>query len=172
MADWSIVTPTPDDAAALSAFGADQFSLTFAHNYPPEDLATFLAASYAHEKWAGLLADSTQHWRMARSADGTIAGFAQASPMGLPLAHETGAKELCKLYVAEAAKGTGLAGALNQTVTDWARSEGAPALYLGVWSLNPRAQAFYRKLGYEAVGRYQFQVGGTLDDEIIMRLEL
>jgi diamine N-acetyltransferase len=172
MNGWTIETPAPAGAASLANFGAAQFSLTFGHNYPAKDLSDFLAQSYSAEKWARLLADPSQHWRCAKASDGTIVGYVQAAPMGLPLAHEAGAKELCKLYVADAVKGTGLAGTLHQSVVDWARSAGAPALYLGVWSLNPRAKAFYRKVGFEAVGRYQFQVGSTLDDDIIMRLKV
>jgi diamine N-acetyltransferase len=170
--DWTLLTPANDDAARLSSFGAAMFVETFGHNYPPADLAAFLENAYVPEKWAALLADQDQHWRMACDGGGTILGYVQAAPMGLPHPHEAGAVELCKLYVTEAAKGSGLAAALQQSVLDWARERGAPALYLGVWSLNPRAQAFYRRQGFEAVGAYRFQVGNTLDDEVIMRLAL
>ncbi|MCU0881706.1 MAG: GNAT family N-acetyltransferase [Hyphomonadaceae bacterium] len=170
--DWTISTPEPNDAARLSAFGAARFTATFGFNYPPQDLASFLDTTYAVDKWTGLLADADQHWRMAQDSAGLILGFVQAASMGLPHPHEPDAVELCKLYVADCAKGSGLAAALQQSVLDWARGRAAPALYLGVWSLNPRAQAFYRKQGFEAVGAYQFQVGETLDDEVIMRLGL
>ena len=38
------------DAEALSRIGAETFTETFSHLYPPEDLAAFLEAAYAVEK--------------------------------------------------------------------------------------------------------------------------
>ena len=32
-------------------------------------------------------------------------------------------------------------------------------MFLGVWEHNPRAQAFYRKWGFERVGEHVFQMG-------------
>ena len=42
-------------------------------------------------------------------------------------------------------------------------------IWLGVWSGNDKAQAFYAKRGFAKVGEYRFRVGETLDHEFIMR---
>jgi diamine N-acetyltransferase len=169
---WTLRRPTAADAAALAAFGAAQFVATFGFNYPKADLDAFLSTTYTTEKWASLIVDPSQFWCMAVDESGDILGYVQAAPMGLPYHSAPKAVELCKLYVSETAKGSGLAMALHQVVLNWARDVEAPELFLGVWAHNPRAQAFYRKLGFEAVGAYQFVVGNTLDDEVIMRLSL
>ena len=53
-----------------------------------------------------------------------------------------------------------------------ARRRGARALYLSVFIDNHRAQRFYARYGFEAVGRYDFMVGTHADEDIIMRLKL
>jgi ribosomal protein S18 acetylase RimI-like enzyme len=40
-----------------------------------------------------------------------------------------------------------------------ARERGARGVWLGVWERNARAQAFYRKQGFERVGSKVFVVG-------------
>jgi ribosomal protein S18 acetylase RimI-like enzyme len=97
--------------------------------------------------------------------------------------------------VAEAAKGRGVARALLDASVDFLRNgdsgggalvEGSstppPRVYLGVWSENARAIAFYKKCGFSVVGTYvpEGWAGLPLDDapqdsvsldcELIMRL--
>ena len=55
--------------------------------------------------------------------------------------------------------GAGIGPALLQACFELARSEAYPAMFLGVWEHNPRAQAFYRKWGFEKVGEHLFQLG-------------
>jgi len=61
---------------------------------------------------------------------------------------------------------------LMEHALDWARGQGATALYLGVWENNARAQRFYRRFGFEHVGEHAFMVGGTRDRDYIWRLDL
>ena len=51
-----------------------------------------------------------------------------------------------------------------------ARRRGARELWLGVWERNARAQAFYRKCGFEKVGTQIFVVGtDPQTDHVMMR---
>lgn len=54
---------------------------------------------------------------------------------------------LAALYVDEAARGQGLAGALQQQVIDYARAQGYPQLYL--WSA---CRDFYERYGWQYIG--------------------
>jgi ribosomal protein S18 acetylase RimI-like enzyme len=45
-------------------------------------------------------------------------------------------------------------------------------MLLSVYIDNHRARRFYERYGFEEVGRYAFPVGGTIDDDRIMRLAL
>ena len=55
-------------------------------------------------------------------------------------------------YVTPAARGTGVASALVDAVSSWARSERASALYLDVTTSLVRARAFYLKEGFTPTG--------------------
>ncbi|GAA3260048.1 hypothetical protein GCM10020258_22280 [Sphingomonas yabuuchiae] len=45
-------------------------------------------------------------------------------------------------------------------------------MILSVYVDNHRAKAFYARYGFVDVGRYDFPVGGTIDEDRIMRLSL
>jgi ribosomal protein S18 acetylase RimI-like enzyme len=51
----------------------------------------------------------------------------------------------------------------------WLQRDGPGPLWLGVWSGNLKAQAFYAGYGFEKVGEYAFPVGATRDHEFILR---
>ena len=68
--------------------------------------------------------------------------------------------------------GAGLAVEMMDWVLAEARRRGAEAIYLSVFTDNVRAQRFYARYGFEAVGRYDFMVGTHADEDIIMRLKL
>ena len=163
---------TPSDAQALGAFGQKTFIDTFGHLYPPEDADSFCAQRFSH---ARTLADIGQAGRMIQLAwaGDALIGFLDCGPLTLPVSQpDPSALELYRLYVDEAAKGTGLAHTLMQHALDWAKTAGAPTLYLGVYHANARAQAFYTRYGFSIVGAYHFKVGNTLDDERIMASDL
>src|SRR3546814_4888813 len=82
-----------------------------------------------------------------------------------------GAVEGHQPYVAEAAKGTGVAAGLRDRGIAGAR-ERASILYLTVFTANDRAQAFYRRYGFTDVGRNAFRVGNHIDEDRFFRLDL
>lgn len=168
-----IIRPaTYDDAAALGAFGDKTFFETFGHLYPLGDAAFFADQRYSLERTRQDI-DEVGRYIQVALIDDHIVGFLDCGPLGLPVEKPVlGGVELYRLYVDASAKGTGLAQLLMDMALDWARDQHAPALYLGVYHDNARAQAFYRKYGFAIIGRYQFKVGNTLDDERIMELKL
>lgn len=58
---------------------------------------------------------------------------------------------LVAMWVAPEQRGSGVAEALIEFIVDWAQKLGAAALVAGVTENNPRAQAFYRRVGFEIV---------------------
>lgn len=80
---------------------------------------------------------------IARGADGTIVGAAT------PFITPEGIQRVGSLYVDTAYHGTGLGSELMQRVVDW--FDPAKPIQLEVITYNDRAQAFYRKWGFEPV---------------------
>lgn len=53
-----------------------------------------------------------------------------------------------------------------------ARNFGAEVIWLCVWENNPRAQAFYKKAGFEVVGDIIIPMNGVPFRGLVMRMEL
>ena len=161
---------TSDDAAALAAFASRTFCDTFAHLYPPEDLAAFLAKKYGEEIQAHEIETPPNRYHLALKDD-RIVGYCMMGALDIAV-DDPGALELHRLYVDKDTKGAGVAQVLTADCLAWARAKGAHALYLSVWEDNARAQAFYKRQGFEHVGEHKFMVGNTADRDFIWRLKL
>jgi diamine N-acetyltransferase len=160
------------DAPALAAFGLETFFDTFGHLYPKEDADFFIEQRFSVARTQADIGEAGRYIQLAFEGD-TLIGFLDCGALGLPVENPVaGGVELYRLYVHPRAKGTGLAHELMKMALKWAADQSAPRLYLGVYSDNARAQAFYRKYGFEIIGRYHFKVGNTRDDERIMELKL
>ena len=167
MSEFTYRNATAADAALLSRLGAETFTETFGHLYTPENLAAFLT-NHAVENWERELADPRYTIRLAEQ-DGQAVAFAKLGPPGLPFAVTGPTAELKQFYVLKPWHGTGVAPALMDWVLAESRARGAGQLFLSVFVDNHRAQRFYARYGFEAVGSYAFMVGTHADEDIIMR---
>jgi len=163
---------TVADATTLSQLGTATFVETFGHLYSPANLAKFLE-NHSAAHWATELADADYAVQLAFERDTPI-GYAKLGPPHLPFEPQPGrfAVELRQLYVLAHWHGSGVAKMLTDWLIATARQRGAQDLYLSVFTQNPRAQAFYRRYGFESVGEYAFMVGDHADADLVMRAKL
>ncbi|MFC3077118.1 GNAT family N-acetyltransferase [Phenylobacterium terrae] len=160
----------PAEAPRLAELGAATFSETFAHLYPPEDLAAFLAETHTPSAHAAILADARQAVWVALAGEEPV-GYAHAGPCELPHPEVTArCLELKRLYVLKPWQGAGVAVRLMDAAMAWMQAAAPPAIYLGVWSENHRAQRFYARYGFGHAGEYEFPVGASRDREYIYKL--
>lgn len=160
------------DAAALAEFAATSFREAFGADNRPEDLALHLSRSYGQRQQEAELADPAITTLLAEDED-RLAGYAQLRPGAPPpCVAADGALELWRFYVGRPWQGRGVAQALMSRVVAVARGRGARTVWLGVWERNPRAQAFYRKVGFERVGGQTFLVGTDPQKDHVMALPL
>lgn len=163
---------TVGDAVVLAEFAATSFREAFGDDNRPEDLALHLARSYGPHQQGAELADPAITTLLAEDAD-RLAGYAQVRPGAPPpCVPADGVLELWRFYVGRPWHGRGVAQALMARVVAVARGRGARTLWLGVWERNPRAQAFYRKVGFERVGGQTFLVGTDPQTDHVMALPL
>ncbi|MEK7661668.1 MAG: GNAT family N-acetyltransferase [Pseudomonadota bacterium] len=173
MKEMEIRRPRLEDAPSLAQFAAARFCDTFGHLYDSDDLQEHLEQKYTADVFKEYILESEMFLVAAFAENGEIVGYAKAGNVEVPFEpRDENCKELHRLYVRDDMKGTGLGLKLYQLVLDYAKSEKASELYLGVWAENARAIAFYTRQGFEIVGKYLYQVGQTFDDERIMRLNL
>lgn len=160
---------TPDDTGVLSRLGAQTFTDTFGHLYPPEDLQAFLAESHVPATYAHYLDDpACALWLL--EDDVQAVGYALAGPCGLPHPQVAPADgELKRLYLLAVAQNRGWGGRLFATTLDWLQRDGPRALWISVYSDNLGAQRFYARHGFAKVGEYAFPVGRVRDREFMLR---
>lgn len=152
----------PEDAAMLAEIGRKSFYDAF-HEHPknaPEDMEIFMNQVFGEPIQAAELRDPQTVYLVAEF-ENEIAGYAKLRQD----AREemvTGERclEIARFYLLQNFIGRGgIAGRLMQAVLDLARENGFDTVWLGVWEHNPRAQAFYKKWGFEHVGEHIFQLG-------------
>jgi ribosomal protein S18 acetylase RimI-like enzyme len=172
-----------EDAALLAELGARTFSETFAADNTAADMAAYLAAAFSPAQQAAELADPASVFFIAERVfqnDESLVHSGDVNKVALGYAvlragdvppEVTGDKpiELVRLYVSRESLGSGVGAALLQASIDEAKQKGYETLWLGVWEHNHRAQAFYRKWNFHAVGTHVFQLGEDPQTDILMQ---
>ncbi len=168
----SIRRGNPQDASLLAELGARTFTETFAADNSPQDLAAYISKAFNPVRQLSELNDPASTFLIAE-IDDTPVGYAQIYA-GTPEPVIQGAKpvELVRLYLSRAWLGRGLGDALMRASIDHALAAGYKTLWLGVWEHNARAQAFYRKWNFRAVGHHVFQLGSDAQTDILMERAL
>lgn len=159
---------TAADARLLAELGRRTFAETFSESNAAEDLRLFLDRTYGEDIQARELAE-TEAWHLVAEADGVAIGFARLRRGEVP-ACVSGPDpvELQRIYVLRDWLGRKAGPALLQRCLDEAWALGGRTLWLGVWERNDRAQAFYRRHGFEPVGDHVFTVGTDPQRDVIM----
>lgn len=166
--DLTIRRANSDDAELLAEFGARTFSEAFAADNSPEHMAAYIAAAFNLAQQTSELSDPSSTFLIAEVGERT-AGYAKLHA-GEPEEGVEGSKpvELVRLYVAHDWLGRGVGEALMRACIDEARRAGHETIWLGVWERNARAQAFYRKWNFRAVGEHVFHLGSDAQRDILM----
>jgi diamine N-acetyltransferase len=171
--DFEIHHAQPEQAAQLAEFGARTFYESFAADNTAEDMRRHLESAWSPEKQRAEILNPDIDTLILMDGSARWLGFAQlrAGKVSDGVPHE-GSIELWRFYVDKPWHGQGVAQALMSGAKQRARERRATSLWLGVWERNLRAQAFYRKHGFQKVGRQVFVVGSDpqTDDVMLCRL--
>lgn len=173
-----VVRPArPDEAAAVADLAAVTFPLACPPSSTPEDHAAFVAAHLTAAHFAAHLADDARDVLVADD-DGTLVGYTMlvsGEPYDPGVAAVVPLRptvELSKCYVLPGRHGGGVAAPLMAASLAAARARGAAGVWLGVNGENLRAQAFYRRSGFEVVGERTFQVGDQRHHDLVLHQPL
>ena len=163
------------DAEILAELGRDSFVAAFGDLYRPEDLTAFLQAERSASRYAEQLADPIVRVYLAEDKGEAVAYALIAMGRGFaerPAPRPQRPVLLSQLYCREGYPGRGLGARLLDRVIADARDWNADAIQLSVFSENFRAQAFYRRHGFEHVADIDFWVGEHRDDEFLYEKSL
>lgn len=156
------------DAAALATFAARTFRETFEADNTPEDMAMYLGDNYGPERQGAEVRDPRVVTLLAEDGH-RLVGYAQLhggpAPECVP---GTAPIEIRRFYVDRAWQGRGVAQTLMMASLETAMERGAHTIWLAVWERNLRAQAFYRKCGFEDRGAKEFVLGRDRQTDLVM----
>lgn len=169
----NIISAATEDAAELSRVAAATFPLACPPSAPSADVAAFIEEHLSEQRFATYLAATDRRVLAARDC-GRLIGYAMlvrgvgSDPAVASAVRPRPAVELSKMYVLADRHGTGAAAALMSAALRWAADLGAACVWLGVNRNNERAQRFYRKFGFMAVGDRSFRLGSGMECDVVM----
>ncbi|WP_084040466.1 GNAT family N-acetyltransferase [Demequina sp. NBRC 110053] len=170
---------TVTDVPALVELAAVTFPLACPPSTTAEAIAEHLRVKLSAEVIGGWVAREDSTVVVAADGDRLCAyALVVTGPCGDPLAARALATvgvdpdhihELSKIYALPAQQGSGIAAALlDACVAAAVDAHGEAPVWLGTNSENARAQAFYRRCGFEVVGERTFNVGGRDESDVVM----
>ena len=163
---------TIEDAKMLVELAARTFYDAFAVTNTPENMAAYMSEAFTLERISWELSDPRAKTLIAEM-EGAPVGYAKIIDAEAPdCVRFRPSMEIVRLYVDQQFHGRGIAHSLMQACLDEAARTGHCGVFLGVWEHNPRAQAFYRKWGFEIVGSHIFQMGDDPQTDHWMEREL
>lgn len=158
----------PADAGALARLAEACFRATFDASNAAAHMQAHCGASYGEAIQAAEIADPGRINLVCEEA-GRLVGYAQLRwprPPDCVPARDAG--EIQRFYLLPNWHGRGLAQALMRASLQSLARRALRGVWLGVWEHNPRALAFYRKLGFEAVGEQVFLLGNDPQRDHVM----
>ena len=158
----------PSDAKNLAALAEETFRETFSSMNTAEDMNLHCKKSYSEAIQSAEISDSNVATLVCEDG-GVLIAFAQLRWSQAPscvFAKSPG--EIQRLYVAKSWHGKGIAQDLMTTCIEEMEKRQSDVVWLGVWERNPRAIAFYKKIGFAEVGSHVFPLGTDPQRDIIM----
>lgn len=161
---------TLDDADTLSALWVETFTQAYDGVHSPENLEAYCRANFTLEKARAALLDPYTTCFIS-SRDATPIGFylLKQAPCPHPLSGPSA--ELKQIYILASEYGKGLGAQLFAHAMETLAVQSTDRVWLSVSDINHRALAFYKKLGFEAMGAGPtFEVGSDrLTSTVLVR---
>ena len=160
------------DAMPLARLAERTFRDTYTAGNTAENMELHCRTSYTEEIQAREIADPMMVTLLAEQGQELI-GFAQLRWGSAPACVKGKAPgEILRIYVLREWQGKGIAQALIAACLAELAARGSDLVWLGVWERNPRAAAFYRKLGFVERGEHVYKVGDDAQRDIVMVREV
>ena len=167
--DIKVRYATARDNTLLAELGARTFYDTFAADNTPENMTSYLAASFSPEKQAAELEDPLSIFLIAEVSDAAV-GFARLKE-DQPALINMGSHpiQLVRMYACKEWIGHGVGATLMRACLNEAENMSCDTVWISVWEHNTRAQIFYRKWGFVEAGTQIFQLGDDPQNDLLMK---
>ncbi len=163
-----ILRATPDDAQLISELSTITFRDTFMGTCTDEDMRGFIEQYFNKEQVLSELQNTDDFYFIAfgdRRAAGYIRIKEAISDVEIIKKHK--AIELKRIYVLKEYHSRKVGAALMNFALNFAVKKNYELIWLGVWEHNERANAFYKKFGFEDSGvEHPFPIGNTPQTDV------
>ncbi len=162
----------PKDVDLLIQLGKRCFYEAFSDVTAPDDMEAYLTSTFQKTAIENQLRDERSLIFIAEvGAD--PAGYVYSHPAITPHGgSDKAAIKLERLYLRKRYYGRAVGDALMQISIEESRSRGYHSVWLSSWELNDRANAFYKKWGFNVVGNQKFSVGSDIQNDFILSRRL
>lgn len=171
--DWNLRPASLADADRLALIGAATFLETFASVLDGAAIVAHCRAQHAADAYVRYFGQGASAWLAEAEPGHAPLGFALVGEPDIPGSRDDGSDiELKRIYALSRFHGAGMGAALMAEAIGHGRARGRKRLLLGVYRGNARARAFYGRQGFVEIGERQFNVGGTLYDDVVLARDL
>lgn len=160
------------ELTTLRKIAIETYDHTFASSTSAENNQIFLNEAYSLEQLTKELHEVGSRYYLAWH-NGHATGYLRlrlCKEVELELGTNT--IELQRLYIHPDHQGKKIGSLLMKTALDYALANRFDWIWLGVWEYNFRAQAFYKKYGFEKFSQHVFQVGDDPQIDWLLRKKL
>lgn len=170
--DIEIKRATVADASWIAALCHQQFQVAHEGAMLQEDLEYCVDMLFNEQSVREDLLDPHSCYHVAFCGDKNV-GCTKTSAVELNLGKsERNALELTRVYVQPSYIGKGVGSALIKQVIDYAKQNGTESLWLHVYEKNYSAINFYKKWGFEKLGKQDYPVRSSCPVGWVMRKKL
>jgi len=163
---------TLNDLNALQKISYQTFDETFRSTNSDETMDAFLSAAFNHDKLKTELQILNSEFYFIYYGD-NLSGYLKINfaPDQSDVNDEE-SLEVERIYILKEFAGKGLGKHLINFSIEKAVKNSKKYIWLGVWEYNYPAQEFYKKLGFEFIGKHPFVMGDEVQTDLIMKLTI
>ena len=162
---------TLNDLKSVVSIGRETYSEAFSSQNKPEIMAAYLREAFSEQvvmQWLGKTTIFT--YLVIRESDGGIVGYLKLnlSPDQSDF-NEKNSLEVERIYLRSSEKGKGYGKQMISFAEAVADDHKCLNLWLGVWEKNESAVMFYKRMGFDIVGKHPFVMDHEIQTDYVMK---
>lgn len=167
-----IIKATTSHLEELHQFARENFMLTYAHLNTEENMRDYLQESFSKEAFEREFDHPESEFHIIIE-NSEIVGYFKIN-MNSAQTEDTypNSLEIERIYVTSRLKGQGVGRQMIKRSKQIALEKNLDFIWLGVWEQNPKAIAFYEKMGFQPIDKHVFQLGKDAQTDLIMKLTI
>lgn len=157
----SIKKATINDAQLLSEISTKSFLTAHGHSAPKKDIDNYVAANFSAENFTSELKNTDNQYYIITHKN-KIAGYSKVvfNQKNKNIS-KNNTTYMSRLYLLKEFYGLGLGKKLFDFNVQLCKNNKQTGIWLAVWVENKKAINFYKKIGFQKVGNFDFKISET-----------